>query len=123
MILILKPNATEESKKSLRGEVTKKGLVIHESQGEKTTIWGLVGDTARIDEDQISIHPAVAEVKRIQKPYKLASRDMHPSDTVVEICGKKIGGGHFNVIAGPCSIETKEQITEVAMDVKRSGAG
>lgn len=123
MILILQPNAAKEAKASLREEITKRGLEIHESQGEKTTLWGLVGDTAQIDENQISIHPAVASVKRIQKPYKLANRDMHPADTVVDICGKKIGGGHFNVIAGPCSIETKEQITEVAMDVKNSGAG
>lgn len=123
MILILQPNAAKEAKESLREEITKKGLEIHESQGEKTTLWGLVGDTSQIDENQISIHPAVASVKRIQKPYKLANRDMHPADTVVDICGKKIGGGHFNVIAGPCSIETKEQITEVAMDVKNSGAG
>lgn len=123
MILILQPNAAKKAKESLREEITKKGLEIHESQGEKTTLWGLVGDTSQIDENQISIHPAVASVKRIQKPYKLANRDMHPADTVVDICGKKIGGGHFNVIAGPCSIETKEQITEVAMDVKNSGAG
>lgn len=123
MILILQPNAAKEAKESLREEITKRGLEIHESQGEKTTLWGLVGDTSQIDENQISIHPAVASVKRIQKPYKLANRDMHPADTVVDICGKKIGGGHFNVIAGPCSIETKEQITEVAMDVKNSGAG
>ena len=123
MILILQPNAAKEAKESLREEITKRGLEIHESQGEKTTLWGLVGDTSQIDENQISIHPAVASVKRIQKPYKLANRDMHPADTVVDICGKKIGGGHFNVIAGPCSIETKEQITEVAMEVKNSGAG
>ena len=123
MILILQPNAAKEAKESLREEITKRGLEIHESQGEKTTLWGLVGDTSQIDENQISIHPAVASVKRIQKPYKLANRDMHPADTVVDICGKKIGGGHFNVIAGPCSIETKEQNTEVAMEVKNSGAG
>ncbi|MDO4555195.1 MAG: 3-deoxy-7-phosphoheptulonate synthase [Lachnospiraceae bacterium] len=123
MILILNQNVSEELKNDLRKEVTSKGLKIHESQGEKTTIWGLVGDTTRIDEDQIGIHPAVSEVKRIQKPYKLASREMHPEDSVVEICGRKIGGGHFDVIAGPCSIETKEQIIEVANDVKNSGAG
>jgi 3-deoxy-7-phosphoheptulonate synthase len=123
MILILKPNVAVETKEKLRETIEEKGLQIHESMGEQTTLWGLVGDTAQVDIDQISIHPAVASVRRIQKPYKLASRDMHPQDTVVDVCGRKIGGGHFQVIAGPCSIETKEQITEVAMDVKESGAG
>lgn len=123
MILILQPNVSAEAMEDLRSVVVEKGLQIHESKGENTTLWGLVGDTSKIDGDQISIHPAVASVKRIQKSYKLANRDMHPQDTIVDICGRKIGGGHFSVIAGPCSIETKEQITEVAVDVKNSGAG
>ena len=123
MILILKANATKEAREDLRETIIDKGLTIHESQGENTTIWGLVGDTAKVDEGQLSIHAAVESVKKIQASYKLANRDMHPSDTVVDICGKKIGGGNFQVIAGPCSIETKEQITQVAQDVKNSGAG
>lgn len=123
MILILKQNISENVKNDLRNIVEASGLVLHESQGVNTTLWGLVGDTNKINQDQISIHPAVAAVKRIQKPYKLANRDMHPTDTMIDVCGHKIGGGQFNVIAGPCSIETKEQITEVAMDVKNSGAG
>lgn len=123
MILILQQNVTAEVKEDLRKVVTEKGMQIHESKGENTTLWGLVGDTSKIDGDQISIHPAVASVKRIQKPYKLANKDMHPENSIVDICGKKIGGGYFNVIAGPCSIETKEQIIEVATDVKKSGAG
>ena len=123
MILILKQNVSEEIKNDLRLFVEESGLEIHESQGMNTTLWGLVGDTAKINKDQVSIHPAVASVKSIQKPYKLANRDMHPEDTIVDVCGQKIGGGHFAVIAGPCSIETSEQITEVAFDVKKSGAG
>lgn len=123
MILILKQNVTEELKQDLRNLVEATGLDIHESCGMNTTLWGLVGDTSQINKDQVSIHPAVSSVKNIQKPYKLANRDMHPEDTVVDICGRKIGGGHFDVIAGPCSIETKEQITEVAFDVMKSGAG
>jgi len=123
MILILKQNVSEELKKDLRCFVESTGLEIHESCGMNTTLWGLVGDTSQINKDQMSIHPAVSSVKSIQKPYKLANRDMHPEDTIVEICGRKIGGGHFGVIAGPCSIETQEQITEVAFDVKNSGAG
>lgn len=123
MILILRQNISEDIKKDLRNVVEATGLEIHESQGMNTTLWGLVGDTNKINKDQLSIHPAVASVKSIQKPYKLANRDMHPQDTVVDVCGHKIGGGHFGVIAGPCSIETKEQITEVAFDVMNSGAG
>ena len=123
MILILKQNVSEELKQDLRSFVESTGLEIHESCGINTTLWGLVGDTSQINKDQMSIHPAVSSVKNIQKPYKLANRDMHPEDTVVEVCGRKIGGGHFDVIAGPCSIETQEQITEVAFDVKKSGAG
>ena len=123
MILILKQNVSEELKQDLRSFVESTGLEIHESCGMNTTLWGLVGDTSQINKDQMSIHPAVSSVKNIQKPYKLANRDMHPEDTVVEVCGRKIGGGHFDVIAGPCSIETQEQITEVAFDVKKSGAG
>lgn len=123
MILILKQNVSEECKQDLRSFVEGAGLEIHESCGMNSTLWGLVGDTDKINKDQVSIHPAVASVKSIQKPYKLANRDMHPSDTVIDICGRKFGGGHFSVIAGPCSIETAKQITEVAEDVKRSGAG
>ena len=123
MILILKQNVSEELKQDLRSFVESTGLEIHESCGINTTLWGLVGDTSQINKDQMSIHPAVSSVKNIRKPYKLANRDMHPEDTVVEVCGRKIGGGHFDVIAGPCSIETQEQITEVAFDVKKSGAG
>ncbi len=123
MILILKQNISEELKADLRSIVENIGLEIHESCGMNTTLWGLVGDTSRINKDQMSIHPAVSSVKNIQKPYKLANRDMHPEDTIIDICGRKIGGGYFDVIAGPCSIETQEQITEVAFDVKRSGAG
>lgn len=123
MILILRQNISEELKNDLRQVVEATGLEIHESQGQNTTLWGLVGDTNQINKEQVSIHPAVSSVKHIQKPYKLANRDMHPRDTIIDVCGHKIGGGHFNVIAGPCSIETKEQIIEVAMDVKNSGAG
>ena len=123
MILILKKNISEELKQDLRSFVESTGLEIHESCGMNTTLWGLVGDTSQINKDQMSIHPAVSSVKNIQKPYKLANREMHPEDTVVEVCGRKIGGGFFDVIAGPCSIETQEQITEVAFDVKKSGAG
>ncbi len=123
MIVILKPNAATESIVELKAALRKKGLQIHESQGKTTTILGLVGDTAALSEDQLLTYEAVECVKRIREPYKLANKNVHPKPTVVEVCGQKIGGGHFQVIAGPCSIESEEQITEVAKDVKASGAG
>lgn len=123
MIVILKQNATVQSIQELKKDLRKKGFDIHESQGTTTTIFGLVGDTSTVTEDQLLTYEAVDAVKRIREPYKLANRRVHPQDTVIEINGRKIGGGNFQVIAGPCSIETKEQITEVANDVKKAGAG
>ncbi len=123
MIVIIKRNATTQSIEELKGDLRKKGFDIHESQGTTTTILGLVGDTSNLSEDQLLSYDAVEAVKRIREPYKLANRSVHPKDTIIDVCGRKIGGGNFQVIAGPCSIETKEQITEVARDVKKSGAG
>lgn len=123
MIVILKQNATVQSIQELKARLSEKGFEIHESQGTCTTILGLVGDTSTISEDQLLTYDAVESVRRIREPYKLANRRVHPQDTVIDICGRKIGGGNFQVIAGPCSIETKEQITQVARDVEASGAG
>lgn len=123
MIVILKNNVPEEKIQKLRAKIEDLGMTIHASQGEETQLWGLVGDTSKINIDQLAANDAVESVRRIQEPYKKANRKFHPEDTVVDVAGKKIGGGHFQVIAGPCSIESDEQITEVAMDVMRSGAG
>ena len=70
---------------------------------------GLVGDTSILEDDYLRANEVVEDVMRVQEPYKMANRKMHPEDTVIDIRGKKIGGGHFQVIAGPCSIESKEQ--------------
>ena len=123
MIIILKNNAVKVQVEKLRQDMEARGMIIHESRGQETTLWGLVGDTSQINEDQLMSNKAVEAVRRIQEPYKAANRKFHPEDSVVDIGGKKIGGGHFQVIAGPCSIETEAQITEVAMSVKNSGAG
>ncbi len=123
MIVILNNESGEEKRAILKGKLKALGFEIHESQGMDTTLWGLVGDTSIIDPDYLMANEVVKDVKRVQEPYKAANRKMHPSDTVVEINGRKIGGGNFQVIAGPCSIETEEQITNVAKDVKESGAG
>lgn len=119
MIIILKKQAEEAKINALKKEMEEQGLGIHESEGVNTRILGLVGDTSVVDMRHIMANSIVENVQRIQEPYKKANRKFHPNDTVVDVNGVKIGGGNFQVIAGPCSIETKEQITEVANDVKK----
>ena len=113
MIIILKKQAEEAKINALKKEMEEQGLGIHESEGINTRILGLVGDTSVVDMRHIMANSIVENVQRIQEPYKKANRKFHPNDTVVDVNGVKIGGGNFQVIAGPCSIETKEQITEV----------
>ena len=122
MIIILKRNANKEKVENLKTELVNQGFKLHLSEGTEASLIGLIGDTSRIHEDWLKANDVVDDVRRIREPYKKANRSMHPDDTVIDVCGRKIGGGSFQVIAGPCSIETKEQITEVASDVKRSGA-
>lgn len=122
MIIILKKGANAQKVEALKQDLTNRGFKLHLSEGTEASLIGLIGDTTRIHEDWLRALDVVEDVRRIREPYKKASRSMHPENTVIDVCGRKIGGGHFQVIAGPCSIETKEQITEVAEDVKRSGA-
>ena len=122
MIVIMKPTAQPEQIESLKKELEGLGLQIHFSQGMNTTLMGLVGDTTRIDIGKIASMDIVEEVKRIQEPYKKANRKFHPADTVIKVGEATIGGGGFAVIAGPCSVETPEQICAVAQSVKASGA-
>lgn len=122
MIIILKRNANPKKVDALKEDLIKRGFKLHLSEGTEATLIGLIGDTSAIHEDWLRAVDVVEDVKRIREPYKKAGRSMHPEDTVIDVCGSKIGGGNFQVIAGPCSIETKEQITQVAMDVKQSGA-
>lgn len=123
MILVLKQGADERKVEQLKQELVDMGLKLHLSQGENTSLIGLIGDTTEVDEEWLGALDVIESVKRIKEPYKKANRNMHPQDTVIEAGGQKIGGGYFQVIAGPCSVETEEQMTEVAMDVKKSGAG
>ena len=123
MILVLKQGADERKVEQLKQELVERGLKLHLSQGLNTSLIGLIGDTTEVDEEWLGALDVIESVKRIKEPYKKANRNMHPQDTVIDIAGRKIGGGHFQVIAGPCSLETREQMTEVAMDVKKSGAG
>ena len=122
MIIVLKKNADVKKVNELENNLKDMGSALHISDGESSKIVGLVGDTTKLSQDDLLANEIIEDVKRIQEPYKKANRKMHPEDTVVDVNGIKIGGGHFQVIAGPCSVESKEQMEEVAYDVKASGA-
>lgn len=123
MILIIKDNHEKKQLDNLINWVKGLGLKVNLSKGETSTIMGLIGDTSLIDIDLVSSIDIVASVKRITEPFKRASRKFHPEDTIIEVAGRKIGGKHFSIIAGPCSVESEEQIIEIAQSVKAAGAG
>ena len=124
MIVVLKDNPDQKQLDNLVSWLKSMGLDIHFSKGQSTTIMGLVGDTASVEIDLINSLDIVETVKRVQEPYKNVNRKFHPEDTVVEISDEvRIGGGNFQVIAGPCSVESEEQICLVAEEVKKAGAG
>ena len=123
MIVIVKDSARPEQIEKLKENFESMGLQVHFSKGMNTTLLGLVGDTTSVDIGKIASLDIVEEVKRIQEPYKKVNRKFHPEDSVVDVNGVKIGGGSFQVIAGPCSVETPEQICLVAEEVKKAGAG
>ena len=123
MIVILKKNAESQQVELFTAWLHNMGLETHLSVGENHTIVGLVGDTSRVDIESILALDIVEMVQRIQEPYKNANRKFHEQDTVITLKnGAKIGGGHFLVMAGPCSVETEEQIISVAQSVKAAGA-
>ena len=122
MVVIMKPGTKQEDIQALADKFRGMGLDVGITNGIGCSILGLVGDTISLDIDKISMEPNVERVMRVQEPYKKANRKFHPEDTVVTVGSAKIGGGNFSVIAGPCSVESEEQICAVAEDVKRSGA-
>jgi len=121
MIIVLKNNPEQRQLDNLRSWLLSMGLHIHESKGESTTIMGLIGDTSSVDMDLIRALDIVETVKRITEPYKKGNRKFHPADTIVDISGVKIGGGNFQIIAGPCSVESREQLCNIAEYVKMTG--
>ena len=122
MIAVLKRGTTPEQTEHLINWLKHMNLDVHVSNGKEFTILGLVGDTSRVDIDLLNSLEIVESVKRVSEAFKQANRKFHPNDTIVDCNGIKIGGGHFAMIAGPCSVENKEQITEVALAVKEYGA-
>ncbi len=122
MIVILKNNVEQAQVQQLVKDFEAQNFAVHMSQGTNTTILGLVGDTAHVDLEKLLTIDIVRDVRRISEPYKAASRSFHPQDTIVQVGGLRIGAGTFTVIAGPCSVESKEQMETVAASVKASGA-
>ncbi len=122
MIAVLKQGVNEKQIDNLRSWLLSRGVDVHISEGRYQTIIGLVGDVSRIDPDLLEGLDIIESVTRISEPFKAANRKFHPDDTVVDVCGYKIGGGNFQIIAGPCSVESEEQIVYVAGEVKKSGA-
>lgn len=122
MILILRNGATEAELEHVIQRVEALGLTPHISRGTYRTIIGLIGDEDKTREEPLRAIPGVADVIPILPPYKLASRDAHPLDSIVDVSGVKIGGGHLGMIAGPCSVEEPERMDRIAAAVKKSGA-
>ncbi len=122
MIVVLKRGVEEKKREQLIGWLKNQGLGVHISEGEYQTVLGLIGDTTHIDMDLIASLGIVDSVTRVTEPFKCCNRKFHPDDTVVEVGDVKIGSGNFCMIAGPCSVESEEQIVAVAKAVKASGA-
>ena len=122
MVTVLKAGTTEEQKRMLIKWFEDQGLRVHEYENDNQTVLGLIGDTSGIDVEMLELLDIVEHVALISEPFKKANRKFHPEDSVIDVGGRKIGGGSFAVIAGPCSVETEEQIIEVAKAVKASGA-
>ena len=122
MIVTVKQGSNPQQVKRLTDWIKSLGLDVHLSEGEKSTVIGLVGDTSKVDIDLIRSLDIVEAVTRIQEPYKNANRKFHPEDSIVDVSGVKFGGKHFQMIAGPCSVESEKQVIGIAEAVKASGA-
>ena len=122
MIVVLKNNPNQTQLDYLVNWLESKNIQIHTSVGDSHLILGLVGDTSKLDADLISALDIVEDVKRVQEPYKNANRKFHPEETIIKVGNTQIGGGNLTLMAGPCSVETEEQMSAVAKAVKASGA-
>ena len=122
MIIIIKQGANQERVQDLIHWIESQNLITHVSKGEFTTIIGVIGDTSKLDGDLIMGLDIVDSVKRVSEPFKSANRKFHPLDSIIDVSGVKVGGGNFAMIAGPCSVESHDQIISIAQDVKAAGA-
>lgn len=122
MVIVFKPGAPEENKAKMKANLERQGYQINEINGVNMTIFGIIGDTSALDINMLRIDEAVDKVMRVQEPFKRANRAFHPSDSIVDVSGVQVGGRKIQVIAGPCSVESAEQVTGIAKSVKIGGA-
>ena len=122
MIIVMKQDALAEDIHDIERELTEDGMNVQRNEGVHCTVLGVIGDTGILDTDALTMRPGVERIMRVSEPFKKANKKFHPVDSVIEIGDVKIGGGNFAVIAGPCSVETKEQMEETAAAVKAAGA-
>ncbi|MFD3156606.1 3-deoxy-7-phosphoheptulonate synthase [Haloimpatiens sp. FM7330] len=122
MIIVMKQNLEQKEILKIKGKIEKYKCEIHESRGINYHILGVIGDTSKIDPDELKANRNVEKVIYVQEPYKKSNRMFHPEDTIVNINNKTIGGKKISIIAGPCSVENENQILEIAQKVKNSGA-
>ncbi|KNF09996.1 phospho-2-dehydro-3-deoxyheptonate aldolase AroF [Gottschalkia purinilytica] len=122
MIIVLNQQTPQKEIDSIVNKMKQLGVQVHESVGETYHLIGLVGDTSRIDREQIRANRYVDNLIFVQQPYKLANRLFNPDDTVIDVRGSKIGGGQIAIMAGPCSVESEDQIVNIAEEIKKSGA-
>ena len=122
MIVVMKPHANAQEIAKLKERLENKGFGIHPIQGVAYCIFGIVGDTSKLDIESLTINDSVDRVMRVQEPFKQANRNFHPEDSVIDVQGVKIGGKKIVVMAGPCSVESEAQITGIAQSVQAAGA-
>ncbi|GMQ62037.1 3-deoxy-7-phosphoheptulonate synthase [Vallitalea maricola] len=122
MVIVMKAKTPRVNIDRLIKKLEDMGLGVHETIGQNYSILGLIGDTSKLNKEQLEVYDDVENVMRVQHPFKLASRLFHPEDSVITVGNTKVGGDNLTIIAGPCSVETKEQMIEVARDVKKAGA-
>ncbi len=122
MIIVLKPEATKHQKDHILEKMTELGLRTMVSEGIERTIIGLIGDEDLLCSLPLEAFPGVEKVMQVLKPYKLVSREFHPKDTVIKTCGVEIGGKHLAIAAGPCAVENRDMLLQIAKDVQHSGA-
>ena len=122
MIIVLKQRATHDDLTRVEQMIKRRGLDTHIVEGSEMTIIGCIGDTTQIDSKLFEVDSAVDKVMHVQEPYKLANRAFHPEDSIIDVSGVKVGGGSLALIAGPCSVESYEQVLEIANAAKASGA-
>ena len=122
MIIVMKMSATEKDVKKVSEMVEEKGLKVSVVNGAGQSVIGIIGDTTKLDPEAIEVDSTVEKVMKVSEPYKLANRAFHPEDSIIDVAGVKVGGDHLAMIAGPCSVESEEQVIEIAKAAKAAGA-